>query len=62
MDVNIPEVPTIKPSLSEFKDFRNFVDKLFRDPKYKNYGAVKVIPPVSPSKNSYDENSFIKER
>lgn len=45
MELNIPEVPTLKPSVQEFSDFRNYVDKLFRDPKYKDYGAVKIVPP-----------------
>jgi hypothetical protein len=35
---------------------------LFKDPNFKNYGAVKIVPPFMPEKSSFDEASFIKER
>jgi hypothetical protein len=42
----IKEVPTLWPSVEEFKNFWKFVDKLFKDPIYLDYGAVKIIPPL----------------
>jgi hypothetical protein len=39
----IQEVPTLKPTLKEFQNFREYTEKLFKNPAYLNYGAVKVI-------------------
>ena len=36
-------VPTLKPTLEQFKDFEKYVNNLFNDPQYLPYGCVKVI-------------------
>lgn len=38
----ILEVPTLKPTINEFKNFRQYVEWIFRDNKFSDFGAVKV--------------------
>lgn len=59
-DKEIEYAPTLRPTLKEFSNFREYVFKLFVNPKYANAGCVKVIPPVQPGKNCFDIKSFIK--
>lgn len=49
MDSNsdIPLGEIVRPSEKEFKDFKSFIFKLFTNPKYKDCGVIKVIPPHS---------------
>lgn len=59
-DREIQYAPTLKPSVKEFKNFREYVFKLFTNPKFLNAGCVKIIPPFTPGKNCMDAKSFIK--
>ena len=40
-NVDIKDVPILRPSLKEFQDFENYVNKLQKMYK-KDYGVVKV--------------------
>ena len=42
--MEIPYCPVVRPTLKQFQNFREFVEKLDRTYK-KEYGIVKVIPP-----------------
>lgn len=41
----IEYLPTVYPTLEEFKDFATYVNKLDQDSALKGHGGVKVVPP-----------------
>lgn len=45
-DKEIQYAPTLKPTIKEFQNFKEYVFKLFVNQKFANSGCVKIIPPV----------------
>lgn len=58
-DSEIPFAPILTPTIKEFANFREYIFKIFADPKFANGGSVKIIPPILPNKNCYNAQSFI---
>jgi hypothetical protein len=44
-EIEIPLGEILKPTEKEFKDFKSYIYKVFTNPKYKDCGVIKIIPP-----------------
>jgi hypothetical protein len=55
MSETIPTGLVLRPTEKEFKDFKTFLYSVLENPKYKDAGIVKVIPPKS---FKYDRLSY----
>ena len=47
LERDIPLGEILRPNEKEFKDFKSYIYKLFTNPKYKDCGVLKIIPPFS---------------